>query len=131
MSVDAARLAKYGLDAAALEVLRRDAERRGHALDRGGVVRERSAAGLPVRPKRRLFAALAVGAIDARMGEAQLAGLVLPPLLREARALAARLAAPEEAAWRRPTMTSSGGSGSSRRWSGSTHRGGGPHRAGA
>ena len=95
--VNARWLAEWGFDAARLEALRRETRARGFALNRGGVVPGMSAVGLAVETGRGLAAALAVGAIDARMDDARIEALVLPALRREARALAERLGALEAA----------------------------------
>lgn len=89
---NAAWLAEYGFDAARLELAKAEYDRRGYALNVGGVVAAMSAVGLPVvTPGGRLVAALAVGAISDRMEPARIEGVVLPALRDEASRLAARL----------------------------------------
>jgi DNA-binding IclR family transcriptional regulator len=97
--VNRAWLAEDGMTEAALNAARLRYEETGHALNPGLVVPAMSAVGVPVVTRGgRLVAALAVGAIDERMGEARRAGVILPALHREAERLGARLSEMEAAA---------------------------------
>ena len=94
---NAAWLAEYGFDAGRLERARVDYDRRGYALNAGGVVAAMSAVGLPVvTGGGRLVAALAVGAINERMSPDRIETVVMPVLREEAARLAARLGHREE-----------------------------------
>ena len=89
-------LAEYGATPQKLERLQEETERRGYALNRGGVVPGMSAIGMPVRTGRgRLVAGLAIAAIDDRMSSQRIETLLVPALSREVCELADRLDALE------------------------------------
>jgi DNA-binding IclR family transcriptional regulator len=97
--VNAVWLAEYGMGQDAFDAALARFEATGHALNPGLIVPAMSAVGVPVRTAGgRLVAALAVGAIDERMGEARRAEVILPALHREADRLGARLSEMEAAA---------------------------------
>lgn len=89
---NAAWLAEYGYDADMLEAARAEHDRRGYALNAGGVVSAMSAVGMPVVTRSgRLVAALAVGAINERMSPERIAEVIFPALRDETARLAAGL----------------------------------------
>ncbi len=85
-------LAEYGLDEIRLEAEVQSCRARGFALNRGQVIEGISAVAVPVlSPGGDLVAALAIGAIDARMSDARIERELAPALKREAAALSGRL----------------------------------------
>ncbi|MAZ04714.1 MAG: transcriptional regulator [Sneathiella sp.] len=90
-------LADYGVTEELLEKEYQFFQTNGYALNSGGVVSGMSAIAVPViTDSGRPVAALAVGAINDRMGQARIGNLLLPELKREARGLADRLNALEK-----------------------------------
>ncbi len=90
--VNRAWLAEYGMDEATLEAEQRTFRKLGYALNRGRVVEGTSAVATPVfTPGGDLIAALAIGAIDARMGSERIRELLVPALKREAELLGKRM----------------------------------------
>ncbi len=84
-------LVEYGMDEAALEREVDLVRQRGFALNRGKVIEGTSAVAVPViTDSGQLVAALAIGAIDARMGNQRIQELLVPALHQEAAALATR-----------------------------------------
>lgn len=97
--INAAWLAEYGFDARRLEAEVAACAARGYALNAGGIVPAMSAVAVPVITRAgRVGAALAIGAINERMGEARIQAEILPALRREAAHLAERLSVREEEA---------------------------------
>jgi DNA-binding IclR family transcriptional regulator len=95
--VNASWLAEYGFDHAKLERMKADSDRRGYAWNAGNIVAAMSAAGLPLITRSgRLIGALAVGAINERMQDARLEGVVLPALRQEVARLTKRLSDRED-----------------------------------
>ena len=90
-------LADYGVTEELLEREFQFFQTNGYALNSGGVVSGMSAIAVPViTDSGRPVAALAVGAINDRMGQARIDNLLLPELKREAHSLADRLNALEK-----------------------------------
>jgi len=84
-------LAEYGLDEVTLEQEAKAYRKRGYALNRGQVIEGTSAAAVPVlSPGGELVAALAIGAIDARMTDDRITRELVPALKKEAAALSMR-----------------------------------------
>ncbi len=84
-------LAEYGIDEVVLELQVQAYRKRGYALNRGQVIEGTSAVAVPVvSPAGELIAALAIGAIDARMSDERIRDELMPAMKKEAAALSAR-----------------------------------------
>ncbi len=85
-------LAEYAMDEARLEAEVKAFRSRGYALNRGQVIEGTSAVAVPVFTRGgALVAALAIGAINARMSEERIREELLPALRGEAERLRGRL----------------------------------------
>jgi len=85
-------LDEYGFDADRLERSHAAFERTGYARNDGSVVSAMSAIALPILTgPGHAVAALAVGAINERMGDDRIADVILPALREEAKRLAQRM----------------------------------------